>query len=111
MTTAIQLYRPGRAKLTLAQAAWDQFLEDALSAIDEPNPDLRHDLALDKTIRALGRRPRGPLTPEEREELTVRHEVEQIITESSRIHNYGTRPKSALPTEPNEDDENEDDQE
>ena len=91
MSTALQLHQPGRAELSLAQAAWDQFLEDELAGIDEPNPDLRRDLALDRTIRALGQRPRGPLTPEEHKALSVRQEVEQLIAASSRLRNHGQK--------------------
>jgi len=85
MSTAMTLCKPAGTGLVLAQAAWDQFFEDALSKFDHPNPNLCCDLALDKTIRALGHRPRAPLTPEERADLEVRAEVEQLIAAASEI--------------------------
>lgn len=84
MTTALTVVRPPQTALVLAQSAWDRFFADVLAKFREPNPELCRDLALDKTIRALGHRPRAPLTPEEREELQVRAEVESIIQTASR---------------------------
>jgi len=89
MTTALALARPQQADLALRQAAWDLFFEDELAKTSNPNPELRRDIALDRTLRALGRRPRNPLTQQEREDLMVQLEVEQIIAESSARHNYG----------------------
>jgi len=89
MSTAFSVVHPPESNLALAQAAWEQFFEDALAELDEPNKNLCHDLALDKTLRALGPRPRGPLTEEEREDLSVQHEVEQLIADASRRPNYG----------------------
>ena len=85
MSTALTLIRPPETGLTLAQAAWDQFFEDVLATFDDPNPNLCCDLALDKTIRALGHRPRAPLTPEERADIEVRAEVEQLIASASQV--------------------------
>ncbi len=79
------------AELALAQAAWDMFYDSALAECDDPNPDLRHDRALDRTIRALGRRPRAPLTSEEREALFVQKEVRNLIASASRVRNFGQR--------------------
>lgn len=89
MRTALNVVRPQATNLALAQSAWEQFFEDALAEFDEPNKNLCHDLALDKTLRALGPRPRGPLMEKEREDLAVQHEVEQLIADSSRRPNYG----------------------
>ena len=41
----------------ISLAAWDQFYLDTYENIDEINPGLRQDLALDRTIRELGHRP------------------------------------------------------
>ena len=90
MTTALTVVRRTETGLALAQAAWDQFFTDALTKVDDPNPELRRDLALDKTIRALGQRPREPLSPLEREDLQVRAEVDTIIDTASRPR--GLRP-------------------
>ena len=88
--TAIEVQRVlVGAELVLAQAAWDQFLQDTLATIKCPNPDQRRDIALDRTIRALGQRPRAPLSEQQRADLQLRHEVSAIIRESSRIRRYG----------------------
>jgi hypothetical protein len=89
MTFALACIQPQPGELALAQAAWDQFFEDALGTFHDPNPDLCMDLALDKTLRALGPRPRPPLTPEEKEDLMIRMEVEQVMAASSVRPNYG----------------------
>lgn len=70
--------------VVLAQSAWDRFFEDALTQFAHPNPNLNRDLALDKTIRAMGQRPRQPLTAEECADLEVRAQIEQLITVSIR---------------------------
>lgn len=88
MTTALAAYRPS-TRLTLAQSAWDQFFGDVLATFTHPNPDLNRDLAMDKTLRALGRRPQPPLTEQERSDLEVRSDVEQIIATAS--HPNGLR--------------------
>ena len=84
MSTAMTLCRPPATGLVLAQAAWDQFFEDALGKFDHPNPNLCCDLALDKTIRALGHRPRAPLTLEERADIEIRADVDALIASASR---------------------------
>ena len=84
MSTALAI--PISRGVVLAQSAWDQFFEDSRAKFTTPNPDLNRDLALDKTIRALGQRPRLPMTAEERAELEVRAEVEQVIASSIRPH-------------------------
>ena len=93
MRTVIKMDSPGREELALAQAGWDRFLQDTLAKIDELNPDLRMDLALDKTIRALGRRPQRPLTWEERQALILKQDVEQLLVQASRPRNYGQKQK------------------
>lgn len=89
MTTALMTGKRSEAKLTQKQAAWDRFFAQALTQFTDPNPNLRHDRALDRTIRALGQRPAAPLTNAELEDLTVQHEVEHLIASSSHRHNYG----------------------
>jgi len=84
MNTAMTLCKPPATGLVLAQAVWDQFFEDALAKFDHPNPNLCCDRALDKTIRALGHRPRGSLTPEERADIEIRSQVEELIASASR---------------------------
>lgn len=89
METALMVCSSARSELTLSQAAWDMFFDDAMRDFNDPNPELCRDLALDKTVRALGQRPRGPLTPAEREDLVVRGEVGLILDENSRKPNIG----------------------
>jgi hypothetical protein len=82
---ALALVIASRTELALAQAAWDQFFDDVLARLKHPNPSHCHDVALDRTIRALGRRPRAPMTPQERSDLLLRTEVESLLTgESAR---------------------------
>lgn len=73
------------AEICERQAVWDRFFEKALATFTHPNPNLCRDLALDKTIRALGHRPRMPLTAKEREDLRVLRDVCEIIHESAQL--------------------------
>jgi len=45
------------ASVQTAQQIWDAYFTKMLATFDEPNPDLNRDLALDRTVRALGQRP------------------------------------------------------
>lgn len=49
-----------------AQQIWDTYFAKMLATFHEPNPHLNRDLALDRTIRALGQR---PLTAKEQANL------------------------------------------
>jgi hypothetical protein len=79
------------AEITLAQRAWDMFLHSALQDFDDPNPDLRRDLALDRTIRALGQRPTHPPNREDYLAAAVRREIQDIFAEAGRIRSYGRK--------------------
>jgi len=77
-------------EMKAAQERWDRFYRREWSQRNEvENPHLRGDLALDKTLRALGRRPRPPLTSSERSERKLREEVEEYFRETSRVRNHG----------------------
>ena len=67
------------------QKDWDRFFEQALAGFDDPNPDLCRDLAMDKTIRALGHRPRAPLTEKEREDLEIQRDVAVILGDAASV--------------------------
>lgn len=76
--------------LRLAREAWDDFFEcqRALFA-GERNPDYRNDLALDRTLRALGRRPRPPRTKADEAAELLALEVRWYFLSTSRLPNYG----------------------
>jgi len=74
--------------LAAAQAVWDRRFNEALKTFNEPNPELCRDLALDKTIRELGQRPRAPLTRKERQDLKLRMEVEELFAENYARSEY-----------------------
>ena len=80
----------------LAQSKWDQFYEDAFYSFDDLNQELRRDKALNKTIRALGQRPRAPLTHAQREDLEVRMQVACVLNENSRQRNTGIESEMPL---------------
>jgi len=54
------------AAIQKAQEIWDTYFNKMMATFHEPNPDLNRDLALDRTIRALGQR---PLTAQEQANL------------------------------------------
>lgn len=56
------------ANIGKAQQIWDTYFTKMLATFHEPNPNLNRDLALDRTIRALGQR---PLKDTERQSLSV----------------------------------------
>lgn len=83
--------------LRAAQARWDAHFQAAWSRVKHPNPEWRKDLALDATLRALGRRPTAPRTEAERKAHALRIEVEEHFQEVSRIPNHGTRKAKPAP--------------
>lgn len=76
-------------ELRMQQERWDRFFQTALARQCNPNPELRRDYAMDETLRALGRRARGPLSAQERAALALREEVDDHFAEANRTRNYG----------------------
>lgn len=66
-----------------AQQIWDTYFEKMLATFNEPNPDLNRDLALDRTIRALGQR---PLTSREQAQMVSSHSPSAICYRDVRSH-------------------------
>lgn len=85
----LQLPEIASRNWTLAQSKWDQFYEESFYSFDDLNPELRRDKALNKTIRALGQRPRAPLTQAQREDLKLSREVAWVLEENNRQRNTG----------------------
>jgi len=63
-----------------AQRAWDRYFVRMLQLFHEPNPDQNRDLALDKTIRAMGSR---PVTSAELAVLPITHPARQTTVRGS----------------------------
>ena len=95
MRTDIPVYMPRPGELKLAQAAWDLFLEDRLAEVHEINPDLRLDIARDRTIRALGQRPYSLLIPSEWDDLIHHCEIKMLLDDVGTPH-FDTRREEHL---------------
>jgi len=76
---------------TPAQAAWDRYLLAVLQTLADPNPLRRGDLALDRTIRALGPRPAREPDAAEHAALVLRGEIERHLLEAMRPRKTGQK--------------------